>query len=197
LAEIISCSEADRLKQLTFPNELGELPTSMRWEVQEGAILENNSVDVTVRIPSDCSDGTRDAQRLERTKRPGRSGEVGLISRIARSVAGFAITWPLSDFSASRWPLARTRSLGLISYEFPREMWRELDHSAVVQQQTINFTLWIEEILGNRAFYLRLGKAPFSGRSGLILNSSLFSVSCFWGRSPGPVNRAGMMAQLN
>jgi hypothetical protein len=54
LAEIINCSKADR-KQLTFPNELGELPASMRWEVQECAILENNSVDVTVRIPSDYS----------------------------------------------------------------------------------------------------------------------------------------------
>jgi hypothetical protein len=76
LAEIANCSKADRRKQLTFPNELGELPASMRWEVQEGAILENNSVGVTVRIPSDYSDGTRDAQRLERTScRPGdRSG---------------------------------------------------------------------------------------------------------------------------
>jgi hypothetical protein len=83
LAEIINCSKADRRKQLTFPNELGELPGSMRWEVQEGAILENNSVDVTVRIPSDYSDGTRDAKRLERTKRAGPSGGVGLISRIA------------------------------------------------------------------------------------------------------------------
>src|SRR6202023_233859 len=46
---------------------------------------------------------------------PARSGGVGLISRIARPVAGFAITWPLSNFSASRWPLARTRSFGLIT----------------------------------------------------------------------------------
>jgi hypothetical protein len=128
LAEIINCSKADRRKQLTFPNELGELPGSMRWEVQEGAILENNSVDVTVRIPSDYSDGTRDAKRLERTKRAGPSGGVGLISRIARPVAGFAITWPLSNFSASRWPFARTRSFGLNHlYEFPREMRREFD----------------------------------------------------------------------
>ena len=35
-------------------------------------------------------------------------------------------------------------------YEFPREMRRELDHSAVVQQQTVNFATWIEEILRNR-----------------------------------------------
>jgi hypothetical protein len=77
LAEIINCSKADRRKQLTFPNELGELPASMRWEVQEGAILENNSVDVTVRIPSDYSDGARDAKRLERTKRAGPFRTIG------------------------------------------------------------------------------------------------------------------------
>jgi hypothetical protein len=68
LAEIASRSKADRRKQLTFPNEVGELPASVRWEVQEGAILENNSIGVTERIASDYSDGTRDAQRLERTK---------------------------------------------------------------------------------------------------------------------------------
>jgi hypothetical protein len=46
LTEIIRCSKADRRKRLTLPNELGELLASMRWEVQKGAILENNSVDV-------------------------------------------------------------------------------------------------------------------------------------------------------
>jgi len=59
LAEIVNRSKAHRRKQLTFSNELGELPASMRWKDQEGAIVENNSIDVTVRIPSDYSDGTQ------------------------------------------------------------------------------------------------------------------------------------------
>ncbi len=55
----------------------------MRWKVQEGAIFENDSVDVTVRIASDYLDGARDAQRLERTKRAGpfRRGLLNLTDR--------------------------------------------------------------------------------------------------------------------
>jgi hypothetical protein len=30
-------------------------------------------------------------------------------------------------------------------YEFQPEMWRELDHSKVVQQQTVNFAPWIKD----------------------------------------------------
>jgi hypothetical protein len=39
-------------------------------------------------------------------------------------------------------------------YQLPREMRREFDYSAVVQQQTVNFAAWIKEVLRNRAFYL-------------------------------------------
>ena len=45
-----------------------EPSASVRWEVQKGAILENNSVDLTVRISSDYSDGTRNAKRLEQRR---------------------------------------------------------------------------------------------------------------------------------
>ena len=45
--------------------------------------MRNNSVDVTVRIPSAYSDGTRDAKRLERTKHAGpfRRGWLNLTDR--------------------------------------------------------------------------------------------------------------------
>jgi hypothetical protein len=58
-------------KQSTFLKELGELPASVRWEMQKSTILENGAVDITVRIASDHSDVTRDAQRLKRTKGAG------------------------------------------------------------------------------------------------------------------------------
>ena len=79
-----------------------------------------------------------------------RSAGVGLISRIAarwqdsRSVAFEQFL--CFEMAVCADALLRPNHL----YEFPREMRRELDHSAVVQQQTINFATWIEEILRNR-----------------------------------------------
>jgi hypothetical protein len=128
----------------------------MRWEVQEGAILENNSVDVTVRIPSDNSNGTRDAKRLERTKRAGPfwRGWLNLTDRPPRSGIRYHVAFEqflCFEMAVCADTLLRLNHL----YEFPREMRRELDHSAVIQQQTINFAPRIEEVLQNRAFYLR------------------------------------------
>jgi hypothetical protein len=128
----------------------------MRWEVQEGAILENNSVDVTVRIPSDCSDGTCDAKRLERTKRAGpfRRGWLNLTDRTPGGRIRYHVAFEqflCFEMAVCADALFRLNHL----HEFPREMRRELDHSAVGQQQTVNFAPWIKEILRNRAFYLR------------------------------------------
>jgi hypothetical protein len=128
----------------------------MRWEVQEGAILENNSVDVTVRIPSDNPDGTRDAKRLERTERAGpfRRGWLNLTYRTPGGRIRYHMAFEqflCFEMAVCADALLRLNHL----YEFPRQMRRELDHSAVGKQQTVNFAPWIKEILRNRAFYLR------------------------------------------
>src|SRR5262249_62044604 len=71
LAEIVLCSVAKRRNHLTLPKEVRELPAGVRRQLHEGAICDNNSVGITVRVSSNCSNGTRDAQRLKRTEGAG------------------------------------------------------------------------------------------------------------------------------
>jgi hypothetical protein len=148
LAEIVSRSEPGGCKQSTFPKELCELPASMRWEVQKGAILENDSVDFTVRIASDHSDDTRDAQRLKRSKGASAIGR-GWFNLTDRA-PGRRICDHVSfeQFLCFEMAIGADALLRLNDLDqLPREVRRKFDHSTVIQQQTVNFAAWIEEVL--------------------------------------------------
>jgi hypothetical protein len=129
----------------------------MRRQVEKGAILENDSVDLTVRIAFDYSDDTRDGQRLQGTQCAGAFGRSWF--NFANSAPGRRVCDDVGfeqflcfEMAVGADALFRPDHLD----QLPRKVRRKFDHSTVIQQQPVNFATWIEEVLRDRAFHLRL-----------------------------------------
>src|SRR5258707_1909294 len=134
----------------------------MRWKMENGAVLEDDSVNLTVRIPFDYSDCAHNAQRLKR----------------ANGTSPFGRGWfDLADRAPRRWIRDHMAFEQFVCFEIAigpntflrlnhldqlsREMRREFSHPAGVQPKAGAFAAWGEGGPPNCAFQPRWGKALF------------------------------------
>jgi hypothetical protein len=152
----------------------------MRWKMQKRAILEDDSVDLAVWIPSDHSDDTGDTERPKRAK--GASSLRWSWFNLTNGPPGGRIYdhVSLEQFFCFEMAIGTDVFLWLNHLDqLTCEMRREFDHRAVIQQQTVNFAPWIEEILGNRAFHFRWERL-LVGPAQPGPEFFFHFVSCFW-----------------
>jgi hypothetical protein len=120
----------------------------MRRKVQKSSILKNDAVNFAVWIASDYPDNARNAQRLQGTQGAGafRRSRFNFANRApGRRVCddvGFE-QFLCFQMAIDADALFRPDHLD----QLPREVRRKFDHSAIIEQQPVNFTTWIEEVL--------------------------------------------------
>src|ERR1700730_6666865 len=124
--------------------------------MENDAIIEDDSVNLTVWIPFDYPDCAHHTQRLQRANRTGPFGRgwFDLTDRApGRWIRDHVAFEQFVRFEIAVDPdtLLRLNHLDQLS----REMRREFNYHTAVQQKAVDFAAWIEEVLRNCAFQLR------------------------------------------